>query len=64
MTVDGVKWDVYINTAAAKDRGNFDYALTTEAGSSTYLLVGTATPDEFRELASVLAPDIQANGTR
>ncbi|MGO4105825.1 DUF4245 domain-containing protein [Leifsonia sp. YAF41] len=62
VTIDGVTWDVYRNTAPADDRGNFDYALATEAGTSTYVLVGTASEAEFAELATVLAPQIQTNG--
>lgn len=62
LSVEGVTWDVYRNTAAAKDRGNFDYALTTQAGASTVVLVGTASESEFSDLAAVLAPQIQSNG--
>jgi hypothetical protein len=54
VTIDGVKWDIYRNTAPEKDRGNFDYALVTAAGRSTYLLVGTA-------LAHALATDVTKN---
>jgi hypothetical protein len=61
VTIDGVKWDVYRNTAPEKDRGNFDYALVTAAGRSTYLLVGTARQDEFEALARALAPDVAKN---
>ncbi len=61
--VDGVTWDVYRNTAPVEDRGNFDYALVTEAGTSVYLLVGTANETEFEELAGALAGQITANST-
>jgi hypothetical protein len=62
VTLDGVTWDVYRNTAPAKDRGNFDYALATESGSSTYVLIGTAPEAELSDLATSLAPQIQSNG--
>jgi hypothetical protein len=62
--IDGVRWDVYRNTAPENDRGNFDFALVTEAGTSVYLLVGTASETEFDELAGVLAGQITANNTR
>ncbi|GAA3873250.1 hypothetical protein GCM10022381_15290 [Leifsonia kafniensis] len=62
VTIDGVTWDVYRNTAPAKDRGNFDYALATESGTSTYVLIGTASDAEFSDLATLLAPQIQSNG--
>jgi Protein of unknown function (DUF4245) len=62
VTIDGVTWDVYRNTVKPGDRGNFDYALVTTAGHSTYLLVGTATETEFAELAGTLAAQIAANG--
>jgi len=61
--IDGVRWDVYRNTAPENDRGNFDYALVTKAGTSVYLLVGTASETEFDELAGVLAAQITANST-
>lgn len=61
VTIDGVSWDIYRNTAPEKDRGNFDYALVTAAGRSTYLLVGTAGESEFAALARALAPGIRAD---
>jgi hypothetical protein len=61
VTVSGVTWDVYRNTAPEKDRGNFESALVTSAAGSTYLLVGTAGDDEFADLAGVLAEQITAN---
>ena len=61
VTIDGVRWDVYRNTAPEDDRGNFDYALVTTAGASTYLLVGTAAEAEFDELAGELAGPITQN---
>lgn len=61
VTIDGVRWDVYRNTAPENKRGNFDYALVTTAGASTYLLIGTASEDEFRVLAGRLADPITRN---
>ena len=63
LTLGGVTWDVYRNPAAEKDRGNFDYALVTSAGTSSYLLVGTADEDEFAALATAIASQISTNGT-
>lgn len=60
LMIEGVKWDVYVNPATT-DQGNFEYALVTEAGDSTYLLLGTAEPAEFAELARISAPTILAN---
>lgn len=61
VTIDGVTWDVYRNTAPEQERGNFDYALVTAAGASTYLLIGTAEDTEFEELARALAEPITRN---
>jgi hypothetical protein len=62
VTIDGITWDVYRNTVKPGDRGNFDYALVTASGDSTYLLVGTASEAEFAELAGALAGQIARNG--
>ncbi len=64
VSIADVQWDVYHNTAPREDRGNFDYALATAAGTSTYLLVGTADESEFVALARALAANIHTNGTR
>ena len=61
ITIDGVQWDVYRNPAPAEDRGNFESALVTEAGDSTYLLIGTAADDELAVLAGALSAQIIAN---
>ncbi|WEO76185.1 DUF4245 domain-containing protein [Cryobacterium sp. SO2] len=58
ITIDGVEWDVYRNPAPAEDQGNFESALVTEAGSSTYLLIGTAPDEELALLAGTLTNDI------
>ena len=62
--VDGVTWQVY-DHRTAKDVGNLAYALTTTSANasgatSSFVLFGTATSDEFEILAEALAPDITA----
>jgi hypothetical protein len=59
-TIDGVEWTVYDNRGAGDDVGNAEYGLTTEAGDSTFVLIGTATQAEFEALASALVPTIEA----
>ncbi len=59
-TIDGVEWTVYDNRDSDDDVGNARYGLTTEAGGSTFVLLGTATPEEFATLASALVPTIDA----
>ncbi|WP_166790002.1 MULTISPECIES: DUF4245 domain-containing protein [unclassified Cryobacterium] len=61
VSIAGVTWDVYRNSAAAADRGNFDYALVTTAGTSTYVLIGTAPTGDFETLATALAPNVAEN---
>lgn len=61
VTIAGVTWDVYRNTAPEDDRGNFESALVTTSGDSTYLLVGTADDEEFAALAEVIAEQISSN---
>lgn len=61
--IDGVTWQVY-DHRDARDAGNLAYAMTTagpegESGrTSSYVLFGTATDDEFDVLAAALAPTI------
>ena len=62
--IDGVTWDVYRNSAAKADRGNFDYALVTTSGTSTYVLIGTAPTDDFETLATALTANVAENGTK
>ncbi|MDQ0892901.1 DUF4245 domain-containing protein [Agromyces ramosus] len=59
-TIDGVEWTVYDNRGTGDDVGNAEYGLTTEAGGSTFVLLGTATPAEFEALAGALVPTIEA----
>ncbi|KFF60755.1 hypothetical protein JF66_02305 [Cryobacterium sp. MLB-32] len=61
VTIDGVTWDVYRNSAPPADRGNFNEALITTAGASTYALIGTASNDDFETIARQMAPAIAAN---
>ncbi|KGJ80351.1 hypothetical protein GY21_02510 [Cryobacterium roopkundense] len=61
VTIDGVTWDVYRNSAPEADRGNFDQALITTAGASTYALIGTASTEDFETIARQMAPAISAN---
>jgi hypothetical protein len=55
ITIDGIDWDVYRNPAPADERGNFESALVTSAGDSTYLLIGTADDEELTVLAGAVA---------
>ncbi len=59
-TIDGVEWTVYDNRDTGDDVGNAKYGLTTEAGDSTFVLLGTGTPEEFETLATALTPTIDA----
>ena len=59
-TIDDVEWTVYDNRDSAADVGNARYGITTEAGGSTFVLLGTATAEEFEQLATALVPTIDA----
>ena len=59
-TIEGVEWTVYDNRDSGDDVGNARYGLATEAGGSTFVLLGTATPEEFLTLATALVPTIDA----
>lgn len=59
-TIDGVEWTVYDNRESSDDVGNARYGLTTEAGATTFVLLGTADPAEFEELARALTPAVDA----
>ena len=59
-TIDGVEWTVYDNRETGADVGNAKYGLTTEAGSSTFVLLGTASAEEFETIAAALVPTIDA----
>ncbi|GAA1836744.1 DUF4245 domain-containing protein [Agromyces salentinus] len=60
VELDGVDWTVYDNRESPEDLGNARYGLTTEAGGTTFVLVGTATDAEFATMAAALTPTIQA----
>ena len=59
-TIDGIEYTVYDNRESTDDVGNARYALTTEAGGTTFVLLGTATEAEFATLATALTPTIEA----
>lgn len=59
-TIDGVEWTVYDNRETTAEVGNARYGLVTEAGDSTFVLLGTAPPAEFETLARAIAPAIEA----
>ena len=59
-TIDGVEWTVYDNRESGADVGNARYGLVTEAGDTTFVLIGTASDEEFETLAAALAPTIDA----
>lgn len=63
-TIEGVEWTVYDNRSSAADIGNARYALVTEAGTSTFVVVGTAAPEEFVTFAAGLTAAVRAAGER
>jgi hypothetical protein len=61
-TLDGVPWTIYDNRDGASgndDVGNVEYALTTESGRTTYIVFGSADPDEIETVAKALTANIQ-----
>ncbi|MET1051547.1 MAG: DUF4245 domain-containing protein [Mycetocola sp.] len=60
ITVAGIEWTVYDNREL-NDVGNVEYALTTEAGPSTFILYGTASDAEFVTVAEAIADQVRAN---
>jgi len=64
VTIDGIKWTVYDNRHASRDVGNVEYALSTQAGDSTYVLLGTASTGEFDTVARALAAQITATSSK
>lgn len=58
--IDGIEYTVYDNRESSDDVGNARYALTTESGGTTFVLLGTASPEEFATLASAITPTIEA----
>ena len=63
ITVDGIEWTVYDNRGR-DDVGNVEYALTTEAGASTFIVFGSASDDEFFTVTSAIADQVAANQTK
>ncbi|MCS5496541.1 DUF4245 domain-containing protein [Cnuibacter physcomitrellae] len=61
-TVDlgGVTWTVFDNRGRSGDFGNNQYALEAESGRSTYIVAGTATPEEVQQVATSIASDVLA----
>ncbi|MCD2442743.1 DUF4245 domain-containing protein [Agromyces sp. SYSU K20354] len=59
-SIDGIEYTIYDNRESSNDVGNARYALTTEAGGTTFVLLGTASEEEFTTLASALTPTIEA----
>ncbi|MBN9633409.1 MAG: DUF4245 domain-containing protein [Actinobacteria bacterium] len=60
--IGGVTWDVYDNRAGS-DVGNVAYALVATAGTSTVVVFGTASDDEFTTVASSLAGQLHDLGS-
>lgn len=60
VRVDGVDWTIYDNRDSSDDVGNARYGLTTEAGSTVFVLAGTATDAEFATLAAAIADTVTA----
>jgi hypothetical protein len=58
VTIDGVDWTVYDNSDASGDTGNVKYALSTESGRSTFVIAGTASPEEAATLASSISKTV------
>lgn len=52
--IGGLTWDRY-NRRDLPDPGNLEYVLVTVVGSSTIVLGGTASDEEFTELAAAIA---------
>ncbi|MFZ4842376.1 DUF4245 domain-containing protein [Mycetocola saprophilus] len=64
-TIDGVQWTVYDNRDSRDDKiGNVHYGLATQAGSSYFVLFGSASNEEFTTLATSLTPDIEKEANR
>ncbi|NQX11277.1 DUF4245 domain-containing protein [Microbacteriaceae bacterium VKM Ac-2855] len=57
-TIDGVEWTVYDHRDSARDTGNVVYGLATTAGSSTYLVYGTADEDEIMTVVDAIEPQL------
>lgn len=62
LDIDGVTWTVYDNRdgSGPDDTGNVEYALATESGTSTVLIFGTASDEDFRTVAEAIAAQVKA----
>lgn len=60
VDIGGVEWTVYDNRQTSAEVGNARYALTAEAGRSTYVVFGTADPAEIEAVAEAIAPTVAA----
>ncbi|MGD8167780.1 DUF4245 domain-containing protein [Herbiconiux sp. P16] len=60
VSIDGVDWDVYDNRTMSAEVGNAKYALTTESGRATYVVFGTADPDDIETVAASLSDNVLA----
>jgi hypothetical protein len=61
VDLDGVTWTIYDNrdrASSSDEVGNAEYALTTESGASTYVVFGSAPPDEIETVAAAIAPNV------
>jgi hypothetical protein len=61
--IDGIDWTIHDNRKTDRDVGNAEYALTTESGRSTFIVAGTATPEEAEALASTITDTVRAQAT-
>jgi len=60
VQIDGVDWTIYDNRDSSDDIGNARYGLTTESGSTIFVLAGTATDAEFATMAAAIADTVKA----
>ncbi|WP_378147043.1 DUF4245 domain-containing protein [Cnuibacter sp. UC19_7] len=60
VDLDGVTWTVFDNRGRSGDFGNNQYALEAESGRSTYIVAGTATPEEVQQVAASIASNVLA----
>ncbi|KQV07510.1 DUF4245 family protein [Leifsonia sp. Root112D2] len=57
--IDGVQWTIYDNRQASTDQGNVKYALTTEFAHSTFVVFGTANPQEIDTVAGAVTAQLR-----
>ncbi|MBF0671650.1 MAG: DUF4245 domain-containing protein [Salinibacterium sp.] len=61
-TIAGQDWDIY-DRRDGDDIGNFAYAMATVIGTSTIVLHGTASDEEFAELAAAVTASMSSDST-